>query len=193
MHNENELNIYIKYMVSIRCKMLVKSELDKLGMIYESVELGEVLLEGDLSEEQRLQLRAALLRSGLELMDDKEAILVNKIKQVIINKVHYSDKAPPQNIPKLISEELQLNYAYLSNLFSEVSGMTIEKYIIAHKIERIKELLLYDEMSLTAISYLMNYSSLAHLSAQFKKVTGITPSYFKKIKQYKGRIAIDSI
>jgi AraC-like DNA-binding protein len=180
-------------MVSIRCKMLVKSELDKLGIVYESVELGEVQLEGGLSEEQRLQLKTALLGSGLELMDDKEALLVNKIKHVIINKVHYSDKVPPQNIPKLISEELQLNYAYLSNLFSEVSSITIEKYIIAHKIERIKELLLHDEMSLTAISYLMNYSSLAHLSAQFKKLTGLTPSYFKKIRQYKSHVAIDSI
>lgn len=169
-------------MVSIRCKMVVKSELEKLGLHYKKVELGEVEVREIITPEQRIQLKAALLKSGLELMEDHKANLIDKLKNVIIEMIHYSDEPPRTNFSGYISKRLELDYTYLANLFSEVTGTTIEHYIIAHKIERVKELLIYDEFSLTEISYLLNYSSVAHLSSQFKKVTGLTPTYFKKLK-----------
>ncbi|MBP1644625.1 MAG: AraC family transcriptional regulator [Bacteroidetes bacterium] len=176
------MKLYIKYMVSIRCKMVVKSELDKLGLHYSVVNLGEVNIYETITEEQRSILKAALLKTGLELMDDKKAILVEKIKNIIIEMVHYSEEVPKTNFSDFLSLKLNLNYTYLANLFSEVTGITIEHYIINHKIERVKELLIYDELSLTEISYKLNYSSVAHLSNQFKKTTGLTPTFFKKLK-----------
>lgn len=169
-------------MVSIRCKMVVKSELDKLGLHYSVVNLGEVNVYETISNEQREILKAALLKTGLELMDDKKAMLVEKIKNIIIEMVHYSEEVPKTNFSDFLSLKLNLNYTYLANLFSEVTGITIEHYIINHKIERVKELLIYDELSLTEISYKLNYSSVAHLSNQFKKTTGLTPTFFKKLK-----------
>ena len=182
-------------MVSIRCKMVVKSELDRLGLHYGIVELGEVDIKEDISEEQRDLLRLALLRSGLELMDDKKAILIEKIKNVIVEMIHYHDEvgALKVNFSDYLSEKLQHDYTYLATLFSEVTGITIEHYIISHKIERVKELLLYDELNLTEIAYKLNYSSVAHLSNQFKKVTGLTPTYFKQLKQYKRRISLENL
>jgi AraC-like DNA-binding protein len=177
------MKLYIKYMVSIRCKMMVKAELDKLGLFYGAVELGDVEVKGNITDEQRAQLKIALLKSGLELMDDKKAILIEKIKNVIVEMVHYTEEIPEINFSDFLSEKLDYDYTYLANLFSEVTGITIEHFIIAHKIERVKELLLYDELNLTQISYKLHYSSVAHLSNQFKKVTGLTPSYFKKLKQ----------
>ena len=174
--------LYIKYMVSIRCKMVVKSELDKLGLHYGVVDLGEVEIKEDLTEIQRDSLKTALLKSGLELMDDKKAILVEKIKNVIIEMVHYEDELPKTNFSDYLSEKLNYNYTYLASLFSETKGITIEQFIIAHKIEKVKELLLYDELNLTEISYRLNYSSVAHLSSQFKKITGLTPTFFKHLK-----------
>lgn len=176
------MKIFIKYMVCIRCKMVVKSELDKLGLQYKKVDLGEVEIVGDITSEQHDQLRISLLQSGLELMDDKKAVLIEKIKNVIIELVHYMDEPPKQNFSDYLSEKLQYDYTYLSNIFSEVTGITIEHYMIAHKIERVKELLLYDELSLSEISYRLNYSSVAHLSNQFKKVTGLSPTYFRSLK-----------
>jgi AraC-like DNA-binding protein len=172
-------------MVSIRCKMVLKSELDKLGLHYLKVELGEVNVKENLTEEQRNQLKAELLKSGLELMDDKKAILIEKIKNLIIEMVHYSEEVPKSNFSDFLSEKLNHDYTYLANLFSEVTGITIEQYMIAHKIERVKELLIYDELTLTEISYRLNYSSVAHLSNQFKKVTGLTPTFFKNLKHKK--------
>ena len=172
-------------MVSIRCKLLVKSELDKLGLHYLKVELGEVNVKENLTEEQRNQLKAELLKSGLELMDDKKAILIEKIKNLIVEMVHYSEEVPKTNFSDFLSEKLNHDYTYLANLFSEVTGITIEQYMIAHKIERVKELLIYDELTLTEISYRLNYSSVAHLSNQFKKVTGLTPTFFKNLKHKK--------
>jgi len=172
-------------MVSIRCKMIVKSELDKLGLHYGVVDLGEVNIKDSITEEQREQLRAGLLKSGLELMDDKKAILIEKIKNVIIEMVHYSEELPKIKNSEYISEKLNHDYTYLANIFAEVTGITIEHFIITHKIERVKELLLYDEVNLTEISYRMNYSSVAHLSKQFKKVTGLTPTFFKQLKHKK--------
>lgn len=169
-------------MVSIRCKMAVKAELEKLGLHFAKVSLGEVDIKEDITLDQYAQLKKELLKSGLELMDDKKAILIQKIKNVIIDMIHYSDEPMDINFSDYISKKTNYDYTYLANLFSEVTGITIEHYIIAHKVERVKELLLYDEHNLTEIAYMLNYSSVAHLSSQFKKVTGLTPSYFRKLK-----------
>ncbi len=170
-------------MVSLRCKMMVKEELKKLGLHYATVELGTVEILEDITQEQRDQLKKNLLRSGLELLDDKKSILIEKIKDVIIEMIHYSDELPEVNYSDYISEKLHQDYTYLSNTFSEVKGITIQQFIIIHKIEKVKELILYDELNLTEISYKLHYSSVAHLSNQFKKITGLSPSFFKKLKQ----------
>lgn len=172
--------------------MVVKEELDKLGIHYVLLDLGTVEIMDDLTAEQRRKLKIGLLRSGLELMDDKKTVLIEKIKSIIIEMVHYADELPKVNYSDYISEKMGLDYTYLSKIFSEVKGTTIEHFIIAHKIERVKELLLYDELNLTQISYMLNYSSVAHLSRQFKKVTGLTPSFFKQLKDKK-RIALENI
>ena len=169
-------------MVSMRCKMLVKAELDKLGLHYTKVELGEVEVMEDINEEQHKQLKDGLMESGLELLEDQKSILIERIKNAIVEMVHYADQLPKINFSNYISEKLNHDYTYLANLFSEVTGVTIEHFIIANKIERVKELLLYDELNLTEISYKMNYSSVAHLSNQFKKVAGLTPTFFKRLK-----------
>ena len=169
-------------MVSIRCKMIVKSEMDKLGINYGAVDLGEVEVKEQLTDAQLDELKAALLKSGLELMDDKKAILIKKIKAVIAEMVHYGDEMIKSNFSDYLTEKLHLDYAHMASIFSEVTGVTIEHYLIAQKVERVKELLIYDGLSITQISYKLNYSSVAHLSNQFKKVTGLTPSYFKRLK-----------
>ena len=163
--------------------MLVKEELKKLGLQYSVISLGMVELMDDISAQQRIQLHSNLLRSGLELLDDKKSILIEKIKNVIIEMVHYADELPRINYSDHISEKLNYDYTYLSNVFSEVKGITIQQYIIIHKIEKVKELLLYDELTLTEIAYKMQYSSVAHLSNQFKKITGLSPSYYKQLKK----------
>jgi len=172
-------------MVSIRCKMLVKTELDKLGLHYISVSLGEVDVMENITAAQRATLKTALLKSGLELLDDKKSILIEKIKGVIIEMIHYSDELPKTNFSDYLSEKLQYDYTYLANLFSETEATTIEHFIIIHKIERVKELIIYDELNLTEIAWKMHYSSVAHLSHQFKKITGLTPSFFKSLKDKK--------
>lgn len=170
-------------MVSLRCKMLVKEELKKLGLNSVNVDLGMVEILETITPEQHEMLKRNLLRSGLELLDDKKSILIDKIKNVIIEMIHYADEVPKVKYSEYISQKLNYDYTYLSNIFSEVKGITIQQFIIIHKIERVKELLLYDELNLTQISYLLNYSSVAHLSSQFKKVTGLSPSFFKTLKQ----------
>lgn len=170
-------------MVSLRCKMMVQEELKRLGLKYVVVDLGMVEILEDISDTQREQLKKNLLKSGLELMDDKKSILIEKIKNVITEMIHYSDELPPENFSDYISKKLGYDYTYLANTFSEVKGITIQQFIIIHKIEKVKELLLYDELNLTEISYKLNYSSVAHLSNQFKKVTGLSPSFYKKLKQ----------
>jgi AraC-like DNA-binding protein len=170
-------------MVSLRCKMMVKEELKKLGLKYVFVDLGMIEILEDITEEQRTLLKANLLKSGLELLDDKRAILIEKIKNVITEMIHYSDEFPNVNYSDYISEKLNLDYTYLSNLFSEVKGITLQQYIIINKIEKVKELLLYDELNLTEISYKLHYSSVAHLSNQFKKITGVSPSFYKQLKR----------
>jgi AraC-like DNA-binding protein len=186
------MKLYIKYMVSLRCKMVVKEELEKLNLDYTIVDLGTVDVEEDLTALQRDQLKKGLARAGLELMDDKKAILIEKIKNVIIEMVHYTDQLPKVNYSEYISKKLKLDYTHLSKTFSEVKGVTIEQFIIAHKIERVKELLLYDELNLTQISYILNYSSVSHLSRQFKKVTGLTPRFFKQLKE-KRRASLENL
>ena len=186
------LKIYIKNMVCIRCKMVVKSELAKLGLHYFVVDLGEAEIKEGISPQQLAHLSVALRKSGLELMDDKKSMLVEKIKTVIIELVHYSDDQIKINLSDYISEKLNHNYTYLANLFSEVKGTTIEKFYLSHKIEKVKELLVYDELSLTEIAFLLHYSSVAHLSNQFKKMTGLTPSHFKHLK-HKRRSALGNV
>ena len=172
-------------MVSIRCKMIVKSELEKLCIPYSSVELGDAVISEDITEEKKEELKLALKLSGLELMDDHKSILIEKIKNVIIEMVHYTDDPIKVNFSEYLSNKLNYDYTYLSNLFTEVQGTTIEKFIIFHKIERVKELIVYDELNLSEIAYKLHYSSVAHLSNQFKKITGLTPSHFKKLKEKK--------
>ena len=180
-------------MVSLRCKMAVKEELDKLKLKHTSIELGEVNLKKDITGDDREFLRKGLLKKGLELIDDKKSLLIERTKTIIIELIHYSEENPKINYSDYISEKLDYNYNHLSSLFSEVTGTTIANYIIINKIERVKELLLYDELTLTEISLLMEYSSVAHLSHQFKKITGLTPTYFKKMKQYKKRIMLEEL
>jgi len=179
-------------MVSTRCKIVVKEELKKLGLHFVVVDLGEVEIMEELSSEKWNQLNTALISSGLELMEDKKAILIEKIKNVITEMIHHTDEALKINYSDYISEKLDYDYTYLSNLFSEIKGITIQQFIIVNKIERAKELLLYDELNLTEISYKLHYSSVAHLSNQFKKITGLTPSHFKQLK-VRGRNPIEEI
>jgi AraC-like DNA-binding protein len=162
--------------------MMVKEELLKLGLQYVVVELGTVEILDEITKKQHELLKANLMRSGLELLDDKKAILIEKIKGVITEMIHHSDEIPGMNDSNFISEKLKYDYTYLANIFSEVTGITIQQFIIINKIERVKELLLYDELNLTEIAYKLHYSSVAHLSNQFKKITGLSPSFFKQLK-----------
>lgn len=186
------MKVYIKYMVSIRCKLFVMDVIKRMGLKLIKVELGFVEFEGELTTEQKDLLSSELLRSGLELMDDKKSILIEKIKNVIVEMIHYNDELPKVNFSVFLAEKLNYDYTYLSNLFSETEGSTIEHFIIMHKIERVKELIIYNELNLTEIAWKMHYSSVAHLSNQFKKVTGLTPSFFKTLKDKK-RVNIESL
>ena len=176
------MKLFIKYMVSNRCKIVVKEILKEMGLHFIMVDLGEVEIMEDINEEQRQRLKENLLDCGLELMDDKKSILIEKIKTIIIQLIHHSEEDIKINFSDYLSEKLNHNYTYLANLFSEVQGTTIEHFIIYHKIERIKELMIYGELTITEIAYKMNYSSVAHLSTQFKKVTGLSPSHFNQLK-----------
>jgi AraC-like DNA-binding protein len=172
-------------MVSLRCKMAVKEELKKLGLHFIIVDMGVVDIMENISDIQHKQLRIELLKSGLELMDDKKAVLVEKIKNTILEMIYNKDELPGINFSDYLSEKLDYDYAYLANLFSEVQGITIGKFIISHKIERVKELIIYDELDLTEIAWKLSYSSVAHLSNQFKKVTGLSPSHFRELNNKK--------
>jgi AraC-like DNA-binding protein len=176
------MKLYIKYMVSLRCKIVVRDQLENLRIPYECVDLGFVETSTPITGELIDELKKNLSRFGLELMDDKKSILIDRIKNVIIEMVHYEDELPKTNFSDYLSEKLDYDYTYLANIFSEVKGITIQHFIIIHKIEKVKELLLYDNLSLSEVAYRLHYSSVAHLSNQFKKVTGLTPSYFKKLR-----------
>lgn len=185
--------LYIKYMVSHRCKLMVGEALSKLGVHDVSVDLGMVVIHEGLTDGQRLQLKQRLSSIGLQLLDDKRSILIEKIKNAVINMVHHIDEWPKENYSEHLSRLLGYDYTYLANVFSEVQGMTIQQFIILHKIEKVKELLLYDELSLKQISYKLDYSSVSHLSNQFKKITGLTPTFYRKLKQKKERIALENV
>ena len=176
------MKLYFKHMVCDRCKMLVKAELEKLELPYSEVNLGEANMRQEVTPAQIDALDSALRLSGIEVLENKKSILIEKIKNTIIQQVHYVKEALPTNLSTLLAEVLQLDYVYLANLFSFSEGRTIEKFYLQHRIERIKELLMYDELNITEIARLMHYSSVAHLSNQFKKRTGFTPSFFKQLK-----------
>lgn len=179
------VTLFIKNMVCDRCVLVVAGELKKIGINAQKITLGEVTLEKELTADQKEQLDKALLDLGFEPIDSKKGRIIEKIKTVIINMVHHSDHDEKTNLSDLLSKALHHDYNYLSNLFSEVEGITIEKYFIAQKIEKVKELLVYDELSLSEIALRMHYSSVAYLSNQFKKVTGLTPSHFRQIRDEK--------
>ena len=174
--------LYIKYMVSLRCKMVVKEELTKMGIPYFAVELGRVDLKQKINMLQWQQLKIHLADAGLELLDDKKSFLIDQIENLIVGMIHHSDELPKTNYSEYISAHMDYDYTYLSNIFSEVKGITIQQFIIIHRIEKVKELLLYDELNLTEISRKLNYSSVAHLSNQFKKITGLSPSFYRQLK-----------
>ncbi len=179
-------------MVSTRCKMIVKEELKSLGLHYVNVNLGEVEIMEDITVIKREQLQLALLKSGLELMEDKKAMIIEKIKNIIIEMVHYAEDLPKTNFSEYLSTKMDYDYTYLANMFSETEGTTIEHFIILHKIERIKELILYNELNMTEIAAKLHYSSVSHLSNQFKKITGLTPSFFKSLK-HKKRTMLENV
>ncbi|MBP7477644.1 MAG: helix-turn-helix transcriptional regulator [Chitinophagales bacterium] len=186
------MKLYIKYMVSNRCKIMVKDVLKGMGLHFIMVNLGEVEIMENLSPVQLQILKQELSDIGLELMDDKKSVLIERVKSLIIDMVHNSEEMIKTNVSDYLSKKLEHHYTYISNLFSEVQGTTIEHFIIAHKVERIKELIMYGELNLTEISYKMNYSSVAHLSNQFKKVTGFSPSHYKQLKD-KRRNALEEV
>lgn len=172
-------------MVCNRCILVVQNELDKLGIEATNIKLGEITLKKDLTTKEREELENVLDPLGFQVIDDKKSRMIEKIKNVIIDLVHHQDNDAKTNLSDVLSDALHHNYNYLSNLFSDIEGTTIEKYFIAQKVEKIKELLVYDELSLSEIADRMNYSSVAYLSNQFKKVTGLTPSHFKQIREDK--------
>lgn len=176
------MRVYIKNMVSLRCKLLVREELRHLGVADAVVELGVAEFPVKLTGKQLQQLKGNLLKSGLELLEDQKTILIERIKNVVVEMVHHSEELPKVNYSEYISRKMDLDYTYLSNVFSEVRGQTIQHFIIMHKIEKVKELLLYGELNLSEISNRLHYSSVAHLSNQFKKVTGVSPSMYKELK-----------
>ncbi|AWV96778.1 helix-turn-helix domain-containing protein [Arcticibacterium luteifluviistationis] len=186
------MKLYIQNMVCLCCKMTVAAELKKMGLAYSGLELGEVHLTNPITKKEKTLLKRTLHDYGLELMEDKKAILVEKIVALIISMIHDSEELPTMNFSVFLTNQLNQDYHTLSTLFSQTKGVTIEHFIILHKIERVKELIMYDELSLTEISYKLDYSSVAHLSNQFKKVTGLTPTFFKNIKNKK-RIPLESL
>jgi len=178
-----KIKLHIKYMVSHRCKLKVKEELKKLNIRYVVVDLGVVEIFKDISPEIRELLKLNLKKSGLELLDDRRSIIIERIQNAVVEMIHFSDELPKINFSDFISEKIGLDYTYLSNIFAEVKGITLQNFIIMHKIEKVKELLFYDELNLSEISYRLQYSSVGHLSAQFKKITGLTPSFYKQLKK----------
>ena len=176
------MKLYIKHMVSNRCKIVVNDVFINQGLLLQKIELGEVEMLESISDEKYSNLKVSLLDEGFELIEDKRAILIERIKNIIIDMVHHSDKSLKVNFSDYLSSILNYDYTYMANVFSDSQGITIEQYVISNKVERIKELILYDELNITEIANEMNYSSVAHLSGQFKKFTGLSPSYFKKLK-----------
>lgn len=186
------MKLYIKYMVSHCCKLMVKKELTELGFRVYNIELGEVEIDGSVSVEQFIHIRTVLSKNGHELLEDKRSILIEKIKAAIIEMIHYSDEPPEQKYSDYLATKLECDYTYVSNLFSEVTGSTLQQFIIVNKIERAKELIIYNELSIKEIAYKLHYSSVPHFSNQFKKITGLSPIFFKSLKKKK-RISLEDI
>jgi AraC-like DNA-binding protein len=186
------MKLSIKYMVSLRCILIVKELLQKMKIPFLSVKLGEVEIPEKLHENQLIILNENLKKLGLELLEDKKAIIIERIKCVVVEMVHYADDLPKIKFSDYLSEKLNYDYTYMANIFSETEGITIEHYMIKHKVEKVKELILYDELNFTEIAHKMHYSSVSHLSRQFKSITGLTPSFFKSLKSHK-RIFLDKI
>jgi len=186
------MKLYVKNMVSNRCKMIVKSELEELGLHFVMGELGELDIMESISQEVRIRLNSNLEKSGFGLLDDKKRVLIEKIKDIIVDLVYYTKEQPKLNLSDYLNGKLNYDYTYLANLFSENQGTTIEQFYLNHKIERVKELLVYEELSLTEIADKMHYSSVAHLSNQFKKKTGLTPSQYKQLR-FKNRKAPENV
>jgi len=186
------MKLYIKNMVCNRCKMVVKSEFEKLGLEPVSVELGEVEIKDELTDSQKNKVGVAIRELGFDLIDDKKSRIIERIKNIVVELVHENHSDLKTNLSDYLTSHLHHDYHYMSNLFSEVEGTTIEKYYIAQKIEKVKEYLVYDELSLSEIAFRLNYSSVAYLSSQFKRVTGLTPSHFKNIKGIK-RTPLDEV
>lgn len=174
------------------CKLVVKEALKELDIIPVKVDLGEIETKEDMTDDEKLKLNSKIKKAGLELLEKKQGVLIEKIRKVMIEYVYKSDEKPNVKFSVLLSEKLNHSYTYLANFFSEVEATTIEQYIIALKIERIKELIIFGEHTFSEIAYKLHYSSIAHLSSQFKKVTGLTPSHFKALKE-KRRITIQNI
>jgi YesN/AraC family two-component response regulator len=187
------MKIYIKYMVSLRCRLVVKNALEELNMKYYNINLGEVDLVEAPTPEVLNQFREKILRSGLVLIDDRQSIIVEKIKSLIIEMVHYTDEMPRVNLSDYLANKIQTEYHKASALFSKVTGTTIEHFFILHRVERAKELLLYDELNLSEIAYRLHFSSVAHLSNQFKKITGLSPTLFKSLNSFKGRKNLEDL
>lgn len=179
------MKLYIKNMVCNRCVMVVEQILNRLAIPFHNVQLGEVDIEKELTTVQEAALDDQLHAVGFSLIDDRKQRMIEQIKNLVVKMVHQNAETPRQNFSDFLSAQLHYDYTYLSNLFSDVEGTTIEQYIIRQKIERAKELLVYDEMTLSEIADQMGYSSVAHLSSQFKKVTGLTPSHFRQIRENK--------
>jgi AraC-like DNA-binding protein len=186
------MKIYIKNMACQSCKVVVQEALDELGIAAKNVKMGEVETRDELSDDEKRNLAAKIRKAGLELLESRKGVIIEKIKKEMIDYVYKSDEKPNLNFSDLLSKKLHLTYGYLANLFSEVEANTIERYVISLKIERIKELIIQEELTFTEIAYKLHYSSVAHLSTQFKRETGLTPSHFKKVK-HKRRILIQDI
>ena len=191
MKPEN-LRLYIKNMVCPRCVMTVRQIFEQLGMPYTNIKLGEVTLTQPLDSQQLAQLSKALEAVGFSLIDDRKSRMIEQIKKLIIQQIHHSSEALNITWADFIADHLNYDYKYLSTLFSSVEGITLEQYIIRQKIERIKELIVYDELTLSEIAFQLGYSSIAHLSSQFKKVTGMTPSQFKNTVE-RNRKPLDNV
>lgn len=186
------MKIYVKNMACESCKIFVRKSLDDLGILIYSVELGEIDTKEDVSDDEKKKLNTTIKKAGMELLEKKKGVLIEKIRTAMIDYVSNSDNESHIKFSALLSKELNHNYTYLSNFFSEVEATTIEQYIIALKIERVKELIIFGEDTFSEIAYKLNYSSSAHLSAQFKKATGLTLSHFKALKE-KRRTTIQSM
>ena len=177
------MKIYIKNMACESCKVVVKNALEQLDLACVKIELGEIETLEDITDNQKQKLNVIIKKAGLELLEKKQGVLIEKIRKIIVDHVYGNEEKPSKKFSVLLSEQLGYSYAYLANFFSEVEATTIEQYLIALKIERIKELIILEELSFSQIANKLHYSSIAHFSHQFKKVTGLTPSHFKKLKE----------